>query len=178
MPVQVSRWSCRPGELDLARVERTAGAVVQLGGAGGVAGVFEHRPQPEFIAVPRRELHTRQRRAVRTGLRIQPAGEVPLSSMSLVGSANGGELPGRGQYLGAGLVQVVLAQHPGGGPVTQHWVQAGEPGLHHRRMVPLSQQDRGLVAHPRNRDRSRPRPMLRVPSAHCRTARVSRTPPR
>lgn len=64
------------GELRVVRVERTAGAFVQLSGAGGVTSPFEHRPQREFVAVPGDEPDTGQRRAVRPGLLVQPAGEV------------------------------------------------------------------------------------------------------
>ena len=46
-----------------------------------------------------------------------------------VGLADGGELPGRGQHLGSDVVDVALAEQPGGGPVGQRGVQALESGL-------------------------------------------------
>ncbi len=81
---------------------------------------------------------------------VQTSGPLSMAvgATSVVGSANGGELPGAASTCGPASCSPPRAA-PEPGPAAQHQVQAGEPGLHHRRLVPLSQQDRSLLGQPR-----------------------------
>jgi len=56
---------------------------------------------------------------------------------------------GRGQHLRFRPRASRPRAAPGPRPAAQYRVQAGGPGLHRRRLVPLSQQDRSLRGHPR-----------------------------
>jgi len=92
-------------------------------------------------------------------------------------SHDSGELTSCGKNLRASVVEVALAQQLSRGTLSQGRVQALEPRPNDSWRVPFGQQSGDLVRHPEPAQILTP-DTSRVSSAHCRTARVSLTPPK